>query len=138
MRAFLEIARTGAAAVLLHRVRSAVTVACVVAALFPYLAGIGLARGLAAQAELAAAGPDLWLGGERFGRPAPVPLAALPRLRAVPGVAAVVPRIVGPGFLGRDAVPAGPRRGPGAAPPAGGGRTEGRPLPPPPRHAAGG
>lgn len=100
------LARAGAGAVLLHPLRSAVTVACVVALLLPYVAGVAVAHGLRDQAlDAVAAGPDLLVGGERLGRPAPVPEDAVPLVRAVPGVVDVVPRVVGEVRLGRDDVP---------------------------------
>ncbi len=107
MRRWLALARSGVVAVLLHRLRSAVTVACVVAVLLPYLTGLAIAGGLAEQVEDAVRlGPDLIVDGERLGRPAPVPLDALAAIRAIPGVREAVPRIVGEVRLGRDDVPA--------------------------------
>jgi len=84
-----------------------VTVAAVVAALTPYLAGMALARGLRDEAAAAVEqGADLTVGCEQFGRPAPVPLAAAEQLRAVPGVASVAPRILGRIELGAEHVEA--------------------------------
>jgi ABC-type lipoprotein release transport system permease subunit len=101
------IARTGLMALLLHPLRSGATLACLVAVLLPYLAGVGVARGLADEAEASIAlGADLYLAGTRFGRPAPVPLEALARVRAVPGVRDAYPRIVGEVTLGTARVPA--------------------------------
>jgi ABC-type lipoprotein release transport system permease subunit len=103
MRPALEVARTGVTAVLLHPQRSAVTVLALVAALLPYLVGLGIARGLEEEAAAAVRyGPDLYLTGEQFGRPVPVPLAALAAVRRIPGVEAVEPRIVGRVELGKD------------------------------------
>jgi len=96
-----SIARSGAGAVALHPLRSVVTVVCVVALTLPYLVGLGIADGL--RAELIAAvdaGPDLHVTAERYGRPAPMPLAAGKVLRELPGVSAVVPRVVGELHLG--------------------------------------
>ena len=104
---WLALARAGAGAVWLHPLRSAVTVACVVAVLLPWVAGLALARGLRDQARDAVRlGPDLLVTGERMGRPAPVPLDAIATLRALPGVTDVVPRIVGEIRLGREDVSA--------------------------------
>jgi ABC-type lipoprotein release transport system permease subunit len=104
---FLEIAATGAAAILLHPARALVTVACVVAVLLPYLVGLGLSRGVRDDAEAAVRfGADLYVSGERFGRPAPVALAAADELRKLPGVTEVTPRIVGRVELGKDRVAA--------------------------------
>ncbi len=103
-RVILEIARSGIVAVLLHRMRSAVTVACVIAMLLPYLVGIGIARGLLDQAEDSVrVGADLYVSGVRFGRSAPLPLESLAAIRAIPGVTEAVPRIVGEATLGSDA-----------------------------------
>jgi len=107
MRYFLEIARTGVTALLLHPQRSLVTTACLVAILLPYLVGLGLSRGVQEDAEAALRfGADLYVTGEQFGRPVPVPLAAAAEVRKLPGVAAVVPRIVGRIELGKDRVSA--------------------------------
>ncbi|MHC4493773.1 MAG: hypothetical protein ACYTDU_19405, partial [Planctomycetota bacterium] len=77
MNKLLAIAHTGLTAVLLHPLRSAATLLCIVAVLLPYVAGAGVARGLLEQAEVAiGGGADLHVAGERFGRPAPVPLSA--------------------------------------------------------------
>jgi ABC-type lipoprotein release transport system permease subunit len=107
MRRLLEIAGTGLAAVLLHPLRSAVSVAVLVAVLLPYLVGMGLAQGLEAEAEASAlSGADLYVTGSRFGRPAPLPLDAVARVARLDGVTAVVPRLVGAVVLGKDRVPA--------------------------------
>ena len=106
MRVSLEVARTGLTALRLHPRRAAVTTACVVAVLLPYLVGLGLARGLRDDAEAAVRyGADLYVSGEQFGRPVPLPRSAADDLRKLPGVAAVVPRIVGRVELGPRPVP---------------------------------
>ncbi|MHC4136809.1 MAG: ABC transporter permease [Planctomycetota bacterium] len=103
MNKLLAIAHTGLTAVLLHPLRSAATLLCIVAVLLPYVAGAAVARGLLEQAEVAiGGGADLHVAGERFGRPAPVPLSAARALRAIPGVTEVVPRIVGEVALGKE------------------------------------
>jgi ABC-type lipoprotein release transport system permease subunit len=107
MRYFLEIARTGLTSLLLHPLRSLVTIACLVTVLLPYLVGLGLSQGVQDQAEAAVRfGADLYVSGEQFGRPVPLPLAAVAEVRKVPGVVAVVPRIVGRIELGKDRVSA--------------------------------
>jgi ABC-type lipoprotein release transport system permease subunit len=107
MRYYLEIARTGLTALLLHPQRGLVTTACLVAVLLPYLVGLGLSRGVQDDAEAAVRfGADLYVSGEQFGRPVPVPLDAVAEVRNVPGVVAVVPRIVGRIELGKDRVSA--------------------------------
>lgn len=104
MAAFLEIARTGLDAVLLHPLRSVVTVAALVAVLLPYLAGQGLCKGLEDEAEASVQfGADLYLTARQYGRPVPIPLSVLEEARRIPGVVEVVPRIVGAVVLGKDA-----------------------------------
>jgi ABC-type lipoprotein release transport system permease subunit len=103
MSAILAVARTGLDAAARHPLRSAAAVMTVVAILAPYLAGVGVARGLADQAtESVAAGADLYVTGQRFGRDVPVPLSAVETVRAVPGVTDVVPRIVAAIRIGKD------------------------------------
>ena len=107
MRKFAAISRTGLVAVLLHPLRSTATLLCLAAVLVPYVAGTGVARGLADEAQTSIRfGADLYVSGSRFGRPAPVPLAALETVRLVPGVRDVFPRIVGEIGLGNLRVPA--------------------------------
>src|SRR5262245_59522506 len=105
MGTFLQIAGTGLTALLLHPLRSAVTTAALVLVLVPYLAGLGISRGVQDEAEAAVRfGADLYLTGEQFGRPVPVPLAVAAEVRKLPGVAAAVPRIVGRIELGKERV----------------------------------
>ena len=83
--------------------RSCVSVVALMAVLIPYLAGLGLVKGVEAEAEAAtAAGPDLYVRGSRFGRAAPLPLTAVGEITAIPGVERVVPRIVGEVLLGKE------------------------------------
>src|SRR5262249_1683920 len=107
------VARTGLTAVQLYPLRSGVTVACLVAILVPYLAGLGLSRGLRDDAESAVRlGADLYLTGEQFGRPMPVPLGVVPAVREVAGVIGVTAGIVGRVELGTESVSAGVGGGP--------------------------
>lgn len=107
MRYFLDISRTGLAAVLLHPLRSLVSVGALVAVLLPYLVGLALAKGIEAEAEASARfGADLYVSGSRFGRPAPLALSAVAEVRRLDGVSAVVPRVIGAVVLGKDRVPA--------------------------------
>ncbi len=101
MVVLLEISRTGLAAILLHPLRSLVTVACLVVVLLPFLACLGLSRGLEEEAAVSvSAGADLYVTAQRFGRSVPIPLAASGEIRKLPGVKDVVPRIVGGIVLG--------------------------------------
>jgi ABC-type lipoprotein release transport system permease subunit len=103
MRHLLEIAQTGLVAVLLHPLRSLVSVAALVVVLLPYLVGLGLAKGIEEEAEASARfGADLTITGSQFGRPVPIPLEAADQIRRIDGVADVVPRIVGEVVLGKN------------------------------------
>ena len=105
MRGFVEVARTGLTAAVVHRRRSAATVAALVAVLLPYTVGHAIARGLRTEAETTArAGPDLTLTAEQFGRPVPIPLTVIEAVRTVPGVDRVTPRITGRIELGQERV----------------------------------
>jgi ABC-type lipoprotein release transport system permease subunit len=107
MRTFLDIAGTGLAAVLLHPVRSCVTVAALFAVLLPYLVGLGMSRGLRDEAEASVHfGADLYVTGNQFGREVPVPLSALKAIAKIDGVTEVTPRIVGGLVLGKEREPA--------------------------------
>lgn len=103
MNALLAIAYTGVVAVLQYPLRSLATVACVVAILLPYVAGLGLSKGVQQQAEDAVRfGADLYVTGDQFGREAPVPVAAAEQIRQIDGVTDVVPRIVARIVLGKN------------------------------------
>lgn len=105
--AWLEIALTGVTALRLHPWRSVATIGCVVAALCPYLAGLGLCGGLARQSNQSIEeGADLYVTGVQFGRTVPVPLDAVEKISAMPGVVKAVPRIVGKLTLGDERHPA--------------------------------
>jgi ABC-type lipoprotein release transport system permease subunit len=101
MRYFLAIGHTGLVAVLQYPLRSVATVGCVLALLLPYLAGLGLSRGLQQQAEDAIRlGADLYVTGEQFGREVPLSLSQASMIRKIDGVVRVVPRIVARIVLG--------------------------------------
>jgi ABC-type lipoprotein release transport system permease subunit len=103
MRSFLAIAHTGLVSLLQYPLRSAATVGCVLAVLFPYVAGLGLSHGIREQAEEAArSGADLYVTGRQFGREGPVPLALAGEVKKIDGVTAVVPRIVARVVLGKE------------------------------------
>lgn len=100
---WLQIARTGVTSLLLHPWRAVATVGCLVAVLVPYVAGLGIAAGLARDAAVSLdAGADLYVTGRQFGRGVPLPRQCLDQIAQLPGVTAVVPRIVGPIVLGRE------------------------------------
>jgi ABC-type lipoprotein release transport system permease subunit len=103
MRHFLDISQTGLTSVFLHPLRSLASVAAVVAVLLPYLAGLGLSKGIEDEAEQSARfGVDLYVAGSQFGRPTPLPLEAADAVRRIDGVTEVVPRIVGEILLGKE------------------------------------
>jgi ABC-type lipoprotein release transport system permease subunit len=105
VRFLLDIGHTGLRSVTLYPLRSLVIVLALLAALVPYLVGIGLAKGVEAEAEAALLrSPDLYVHGSQFGRTVPVPLSAMDDLGRMSGVERVVPRIVGEVFLGKDQV----------------------------------
>src|SRR5262249_51900195 len=107
MRRLLEIARTGLDALLLHPLRSLVTTTALVAALTPFLTGLGLARGIRDNAEASVRfGADLYVTGSQFGRSVPVPLSAIGEVRGLDGAPDVAPRIVGEVVLGKNQEPA--------------------------------
>ncbi len=100
------LAWSGVAAARLAPLRSLVTVACVAAGLVPYLAALGISRGLRDDAEAAlAAAADLHVTGLRFGRFAPLPRAVCAEIEALPGVLSATPRVVGELSVGDDGLP---------------------------------
>lgn len=107
MRKLVEIARAGLDGLRLHPLRSAVTVACVLAVLVPYLVGLGVSHAVRRQAEISILyGADLYVRGAPFGRPGPVPVELAERIQALDGVTGVVPRIIAEVHLGRNREPA--------------------------------
>jgi ABC-type lipoprotein release transport system permease subunit len=103
MRPLLEIAYTGLDAVLLHPLRSLITVIAVIAVLLPYLVVLGLSKGIEAEALASTQwGADLYVSGNQFGRSSSIPLRALEQVRSIEGVTDVVPRVVGEVVLGKD------------------------------------
>jgi hypothetical protein len=90
MRYFLEIARTGLTAVLLHPLQSAVTTACVVVLLLPFLVGLALSKGVEHEArDSIRFGADLYVSGDQFGRRVPIPVHAVTQIREIEGVQVV-------------------------------------------------
>jgi len=101
MSSVLEIGRMAGANLIRHPFRTAVVCGCLAAALVPFLAGLGIARGLEREARVSlGAGADLYVTGEAFGRTAPVPMEAADAIRSVPGVVRVVPRITARAYVG--------------------------------------
>jgi ABC-type lipoprotein release transport system permease subunit len=107
MRTYVEIAGAGLTSIVLHPLRSVVTIACLLAALTPYIAATGLSQGIQRDAETSVRyGADLYVGGTEFGRPAPVPLSWISIIQATDGVVAVTERIVAPITIGKESVSA--------------------------------
>src|SRR4051812_46150823 len=105
MRKFIDIVSTGLVTVTRYPARSVATLAALVAVLAPYLVGVALSNGVEAEGEASVKhGADLYVRASRFGRPAPVPLAAVRKIEAIPGVLRVMPRIVGEVSLGREQI----------------------------------
>lgn len=107
MLTLLEIARTGVTALLLHPLRSLVSLACLLVVLVPYLAGVGLSEGLEREANASIHfGADLYVSGEQLGRSVPLSLTLVSKIQKVEGVTAAIPRIVGQITLGKEQEPA--------------------------------
>jgi ABC-type lipoprotein release transport system permease subunit len=105
MRRLLAIAGTGLTSVALHPTRSAATAVALVAVLAPYLAGLAISHGVREQADAAVrSGADLYVSGEQFGRPVPLPQSAADNIKKLPGVRGATARIVGRIELGRERV----------------------------------
>ena len=101
--AWIEIARTGVTSIRLHPWRSAATVLCVIAVLVPYLTGLAICGGLSEQAAQSIdGGGDLYVTGRQFGRSVALPLDAVKKIAALPGVTSAVPRIVGTLTIGDE------------------------------------
>src|SRR5262249_27730645 len=66
---------------------------------------MGLAKGIEAEADASVRfGADLYIAGSRFGRPPPLPVRAVERVRLIEGVTRVYPRVVGEVILGKERV----------------------------------
>ena len=99
--AWALIVCSGWDAVRRHPLRNAVTAACVVAMLLPYVVGVAIARGLADQVvDSVASGADVYVGGEQAGVVAPLTQSVWETIAQLPGVRSVTPRIVAPIALG--------------------------------------
>jgi ABC-type lipoprotein release transport system permease subunit len=107
MRRLLAISATGLTAVLMHPTRSAVTVIALVAVLVPYLAGLGISRGVRDDTISALrCGADLHVAAEQFGNAVPMPASSAKSIGEIEGVQQTIPRIVGRIELGKERVKA--------------------------------
>jgi len=107
MRVLAAIAYTGAASIVLHPLRSFVTTLSVMVLLVPYLAGMGISKGLEREARVSLRmGADLYVSATEFGQETALPEKAGIFIAAMEGVEDVTPRIVGPARLGRYGIPA--------------------------------
>lgn len=105
MSQVLEICRAGVGAFRLHPLRNLVTTTALVAVLLPFLAGLGISRGILHEAEQSVRfGAELYVTGSQLGRTVPVPVSAIASLQQIEGVSEVAPRIVGDIELGKDRV----------------------------------
>jgi ABC-type lipoprotein release transport system permease subunit len=103
VNSLLGIAATGLTSVVQYPLRSLATVACLVAVLVPYLAGLGLSRGVQEEADDAVRfGADLYVTAGQLGRDVPIRVSVADAIGRIEGVTAVVPRIVGSVPLGTD------------------------------------
>jgi ABC-type lipoprotein release transport system permease subunit len=103
MQRFVEISKTGLTSVVLHPLRSAVTILSVLAVLLPYLVGLGISKGIQEEADVSVrAGADLYVSGWQLGAKSAVPTSAGQEIARIDGVVEVVPRIVGAIVLGRN------------------------------------
>lgn len=83
--------------------RSAVVIMCLVGVLLPFITAMAVSEGVRQQADISvAAGADIYVAGEMYGRNGPVPLTLVPVIEKLPGVVKVVPRIVGRTYLGEE------------------------------------
>src|SRR5262249_45453883 len=97
------IGHTGLVAILQYPLRSTATIGCVLAILVPYLAGLGLSKGVQEQAEASVdLGADLYLTTLQVGREVPIPVAMAGEIQKIDGVRQVAPRIVTRVVLGKN------------------------------------
>ncbi len=83
--------------------RSLVVFFCISGVLLPFVAAMAVSQGVRYQASLSvAAGADLYISRSQYGRNGPVALTEAERIKAMPGVLRVVPRIVGRTYLGEE------------------------------------
>lgn len=101
MRRHWNLLGGAAGALRRHALRGAVTVVCLVAAIAPYQAALCVQGGVLEESAISiAAGPDLYVAGSEFGQNASLPLALLEKVRALPKVTRVRPRIAGRMYAG--------------------------------------
>jgi ABC-type lipoprotein release transport system permease subunit len=75
------------------------------AILFPFIAALSISEGIKLQSKISVAeGADFYIAGDAGGSSTPLPLSEFDRFRKLPGVAAVVPRIVGRAYLQERAI----------------------------------
>ncbi len=85
--------------------RSVVLTLSLTVILFPFIAALSISEGIKLQSRISVEeGADYYISGDAAGSRSPLPLSELERFRSMPGVAAVVPRIVGRAYLDEQAV----------------------------------
>ena len=83
-----------------HRTKTAVVCLCIIAILTPFLAAIAISEGVRRQSMASvAAGGDLYLTFDEFGRNTAIPLKYLDEVKKIYGVTRVIPRIIGRGYV---------------------------------------
>ncbi len=88
-----------------HRLRSLVLTLSLAVILFPFIAALSISEGIKLQSRISVEeGADFYVSGDAAGSGAPLSLSELDRFIRIPGVAAVVPRIVGRAYLDERAL----------------------------------
>jgi len=73
--------------------------------LFPFITALSISEGIKLQSRISVEeGADFYVSGDAAGSSSPLSLSELDRFRRIPGVAAVVPRIVGRAYLDERAL----------------------------------
>lgn len=97
--------REATLALLHHRARSGVVFLALLAVLLPLIAALAVAEGVREQAAVSlAAGADLYVVSDQYGKNGPVSLDLARQIAALPGVLRVRPRIVGRTWVGDELV----------------------------------
>jgi ABC-type lipoprotein release transport system permease subunit len=85
--------------------RTLVLTVALTAILFPFMTAISISEGIKFQSNISVKeGADFYIAGDAAGSSVPLPLASLDRFRKLPGVAHVVPRIVGRAYVRERAI----------------------------------
>jgi ABC-type lipoprotein release transport system permease subunit len=86
--------------VLRNPVRSAMVVLCLTALLAPFVTGIAISEGIKSQHNGALdQGGDVYVARDHYGSNGPIELDMIEKIRAIPGVTEVVPRVIGRAYV---------------------------------------